>query len=104
MTKPKPKGKTIADLQALHDKSVIIPNRIKSAIAALAASDDSWAYEIDFMKMAKPPIGAQDIAKFREQFADYWAEMPSVNGKSQVRRVWFATVAAKKEWEESVSG
>lgn len=104
MTKPKPKGKTIADLRAVHDRSVVVPNRIKSAIAVLAASDDSWAYEIDFLKLAKPPIGSQDIAKFRDQFADYWAEMPGINGKAQIRRVWFATTEAKKEWEESVNG
>lgn len=104
MTKPKPKGKTIADLQALHDRSVIVPNRIKAAIATLAASDDCWAYEQDFLGLSKPPIGSQDISKYREQFAEYWAEMPSVNGKGTIRRVWFATTAAKKEWEESVNG
>jgi hypothetical protein len=104
MTKPKPKGKTIADLQAAHDKNVIIPNRIRAALDALLSSDDAWAYEIDFMKLSKPPLGSQDISKYREQFAEYWAEMPSVNGKSQIRRVWFATTDAKKEWENSING
>lgn len=100
----KSKGKTIADLRALHDKSVVMPNRINAAIAALAATGDSWAYEADFMKLAKPPIGAQDISKWREQFTDFWAEMPSTNGKSQIRRVWFATKKAADEWKESTGG
>lgn len=104
MKQQKKQGRTIADLRATHDKSVVIPNRIKAAIAALAGSADEWIYEVDFMKLAKPPLGSQDIAKFRDQFADFWAEMPSTNGKSQVRRVWFATKKAADEWRESIGG
>ena len=96
--------KTIADLRAIHDKSVVIPNRIRAALAALKASGDAWAYELDFIKLAKPPVGGQDIAKFREQFADYWAEMPSINVKSSTRRVWFTTPAGNKAWEEGFNG
>ncbi len=100
----KPKGKTIADLRAAHDKKVMIPNRIRAAIAAVTTSGDEWAYESDFMNLVKPAISSQDIAKFREQFLDFWAEMPATNGKSSIRRVWFATKKAADEWKESVGG
>lgn len=103
MTKAK-KGNTIADLRAVHDKSVVIPNRIKAALNQLHASGDAWIYESDFMRLCKPPVSGQDIARFRDQFQDFWAEMPSVNGKNQVRRVWFATKSAADEWKESIGG
>ena len=101
MNKPK---KTINDLRALHDKSVVIPNRIKGALAALKASGDVWAYEADLMALAKPPISTTDFARYREGFADYWVEVPAAQGRNATRRVWFATAAAKKSWEDSVSG
>ena len=66
--------RTLADLSAIHDKNVMIPNRIKQALAALAVSGNDWTYEADFIKDAKPPISATDISRFRGQFADFWAE------------------------------
>lgn len=96
--------KTIAALRAIHDKSIVIPNRIRGAIAALKASGDDWAYETDFIRMAKPPIGTHDIARFRDEFAAHWADMPSVDGKKSARKVWFATPAGKKAWEEGFNG
>lgn len=99
----KAKGRTIADLRATHDKSVVIPNRISAAIAALVQSGDEWIYECDFMKIAKPPISSVDISRYRDQFSDFWAEMPTTSGKSSIRRVWFATKKAADQWRE-VSG
>lgn len=101
MTKTK---KTLADLAAVHDRKIVVPNRINQAIAALQATGDDWAYEQDFLALVKPPIANIDISKYREQFADFWAEMPTTNGKSSLRRVWFATKAAAKKWKETVGG
>src|SRR5208282_6094699 len=98
----KPK-KTLADLHAAHDKSVMIPNRIRAALAALLASGDDWAYEPDFMALTKPGISSIDISKYRDQFKDYWAEMPSTN-KSRVARVWFPSKKLADKWKENVSG
>ncbi len=103
MTAPKVK-KTLADLSAAHDKNVMIPNRIRQAIAIIGASGDDWIYEQDFLALTKPGISTTDIAKFRGQFTDFWSDMPAVNGKSSVRRVWFASKALAKKWKETTGG
>jgi hypothetical protein len=100
----KTKGKTLADLRAAHDRKVVVPNKIKAAIQALAASGDEWIYEQEFLTLVKPAIGTTDIAKYRGQFEDFWAEMPTTNGRSTMRRVWFSSKKAADEWKETVSG
>ncbi|MGO8847258.1 MAG: hypothetical protein ACLQFI_18370 [Methylocella sp.] len=96
--------KTLTDLRAIHDRSVVVPNRIRACIAALVASGNEWAYEGDFMSLVKPPISGTDISKYREQFTDFWADMPAMNGKSHVRRAWFATKKLADKWKEEVNG
>lgn len=91
-------GKTLADLRAVHDKSVVIPNRIRAAITKMALDGpENWLYEVDFMKLAN--VGVIDMRDFREAFKDFWAEMPATNGKSTARRVWFATKKAADAWK-----
>lgn len=96
--------KTLADLAAIHDRTVVVPNRIRAAIEALKASGDEWAYEADFMLLVKPPISGMDISRYREQFTDFWAELPTTNGKGSIRRAWFPTKAAANKWKETVGG
>lgn len=96
--------KTIADLRAMHDKNVVVPNRIKQALEALAKSGDAWAYEADFLNLAKPRLGTIDLAKYRDQFTDFWAEMPKSNTRGHVFRVWFATKKAADEWKDLANG
>lgn len=92
-------GKTIADLRALHDKNVLIPNRIKAAIAVLAKDGpENWAYEGDFVKLVVPGISPIDLRDYRDQFSEFWDEMPATNGKRDARKVWFATAKAKIKW------
>lgn len=93
------KGNTIADLRAVHDRSVVIPNRIRAALVTLAASGDAYAYESDFMALAKPSISGKDIAQYRDQFVEFWAEASGTNGKASARRVWFATKKLADEWK-----
>jgi hypothetical protein len=104
MTKPTKKGKTLGDLAALHDKKVLIPNRIRAALKILADSGDDWIYEADFLQLTKPGLSPPDVAKYRDQFADFWAEMPATNGKSTMRRVWFASVKLANNWKETAGG
>jgi hypothetical protein len=101
---PEKKPKTMADLRAAHDRTVIVPNRIREALAALKASGDVWTYEADFQALMKPPIANGDISRYRDGFADFWAELPSTGGKIRAKRVWFATKAAADQWKETVSG
>lgn len=106
MTKPKTAptvkaaGKTLADLRAVHDKAVVIPNRIKSAIDKLAAvSWQEWAYESDFKLLTEPRLCDKDLSDYREQFKEFWALLPSSNGKRDAKKVWFATERALCEWK-----
>jgi hypothetical protein len=102
MTAPKKSGKTLADLRAAHDKKVIIPNRIRAGLAAMAAAGDDWMYEADFIAASK--VSSIDISKFRDQFADFWAELPSTNGKSSLKRAWFSTKKLADKWKEDTNG
>jgi len=99
-TKP---GKTIADLRAVHDKSVLIPNRIREALEALAARGDEWAYEQEFMALVKPGISSPDISKYRDQFVDFWAELPG-SKSSRSCRAWFASKKLANKWKELAHG
>lgn len=89
------RAKTLADLRAVHDDSVRIPNRIKARFAAmLKIGPEEHDYEQDFLRAAG--VANHKIAPFREQFK---AHIVSVaDGKTRNRkRVWFADakVAAK---------
>ena len=103
MTKATKAKLSLADLAALHDKKVIIPTRIRAAVAKLQASGDDWIYESDLLRLVSPPIGNNDISRFREQFMDLWVETPSTNGKNSTRRVWFATKKLADQWKEQIN-
>jgi hypothetical protein len=82
------KAKTLADFRAAHDRNVIIPNKIKAALAVIAkAGPENWEYESDFLKLAG--ISQTDISIFRDQFADYVVETARTPGRNNTRRVWF---------------
>lgn len=84
-------GKTLADFRAAHDKSVIIPTKIKKALEKMASIGwDAWDYEADFLRNAN--VAAQDCTPYRDKFADHIVE---TSGKNQ-KRVWFATAKAAK--------
>jgi hypothetical protein len=102
----KKQGKTLADLRAMHDRKVVVPNRIREALAILAKNGDDWAYEADFQALVKPPIANMDIAKYRDGFQDFWAELPerSSGGRSRQRRVWFVSKKLASEWKENAIG
>jgi hypothetical protein len=91
--------KTLSDLRARHDRNVVVPNKIKAAIAAMT---DEWMYESDFISANRfsPP----ELAKFRDQFSDFWADLPTTNGKSTARRAWFASKKLADAWKETVGG
>lgn len=89
------KSKTIADFKAAHDPNVIIPGRIKSALATIEKDGlENWVYEADFLKLSG--LSTTQLAMFREQFDAHIVTAPASHGKS-VKRVYFgnAKVAAK---------
>ena len=79
-------GRTLDDFRAAHDKRVIIPAKIRKALAEMEAeSPENWDYEIDFMRRAG--ISQTDIGAYRPQFE---AHVVEVNGKNP-KKVWFAS-------------
>lgn len=88
-TKKTPKN--LGTFRALHDDNVVIPNKIKAALATMAqAGHEEWEYEGDFIKLAK--LSTTQLGAHREQFLGYIVETSGKNAK----RVWFATEKAAK--------
>lgn len=91
MPKANPKGKTLADFRAAHDRNVIVPTKIRAALSKLATEHaENWVYEADLLKLAG--ISTTDIGLFRDQFVEHIVETAGRNAK----RVWFATIKAAK--------
>ncbi len=89
------KAKTINDFRALHDANIIVPNKIKAALAAmLKEGAEQWDYEGDFMKRAA--ISQTQVGTFREQFLAHIVDVPSVSGR-QGRRIWVADPKVAKK-------
>ena len=84
--KTKAAGKTLADYRSAHDKNVIVPNKIRKALAEMEAEGaENWEYEQDFMRRAG--LCQTDIGTFRPQFEDHVVE----TGGRKPRKVWFAS-------------
>lgn len=89
------KAKTLADFKAAHDPNVIVPSKIRAALAAIEKEGpENWLYELDFLKLAG--LSTTQLAMFRDQFAAHIVEATASHGKS-LKRVYFgnAKVAAK---------
>lgn len=88
--------KTVASFKALHDRSVVIPQKIKAAIDKMAVTGGTqhWEYESDFIKLAG--VSAADLNAHRDTFKDFVVEARAVGNSRSARRVWFATKAAAK--------
>jgi hypothetical protein len=93
-----PKAKNLADFKNVADPDVIVPRKMREALAAMAKEGpENWEYEGDFIKRAC--VSNFHCARYREQFIEHVIEIRE-NGKAS-RRVWFgsAKVAAKARGE-----
>lgn len=83
---PQPK-RDLAAFRAAHDTNVIIPAKLRAALADLEAKDgpQSWEYEAEFLKRAK--VANAQLGAFRDEFAEHVVEVGGRNPK----RIWFAT-------------
>ncbi len=98
MPKVTKKVKTAADFRAAHDPDVIVPNKIRSALAEmLREGKENWEYEGDFVRRAK--IGMAQLTTFREQFAAHIVDAPAESSQ-RARRVWFADAKIAKKIRE----
>jgi hypothetical protein len=90
MTMAQAKARTLSDFRAAHDRNVIIPNKIRSALAAMEKEGtENWETEAEFLKRAA--LSVTDLAMFRDQFEKHWIEI-KVKGNS--KRIWFGTIKA----------
>jgi hypothetical protein len=80
--------------RASHDKSFIVPKRIREALEQLG---DSWEYEAEFMKRCG--LGQVDFSAYREQFKDYFVQTTGKNPK----RVWAGTKQFAKKLQERLT-
>lgn len=92
---PIKKGKTLADFKAMHDPNVIVPAKIKKALADMEAENpENWEYEQPFMKRAG--VSQTHIGQFREQFVEHIVETSGKNPK----RIWVCTKKAAAKFRE----
>lgn len=87
-------GRTLADFEQLHDKTVIIPRKIMAAITLLGS--DGWEYDGPFTKLAGVSQG--DMADYRDQFAQYQSiAKPTKASNSAVPKIiWCGSLAFAK--------
>lgn len=90
----KPLGKSIEEFRAAHDKSFIVPRRIKEALEKLGAT---WQTELEFAKLAG--ISITDLAAFRQQFEDFVVHV----SRDGSRRVWAGTKGLAQKMREMVA-
>lgn len=91
---PKPTaGKSLQDFRAEHDKSFIVPKRIREAITKLG---DGWLYEVEFLRLAG--LSTTDLAAYREEFLEYTI---NVGGKTP-RRIWAGTKALAQKMRDLI--
>ena len=89
-------GKSVDAFRAAHDKSFIVPQRIREGLKKLG---DGWEYESDFIKLCG--LRQTDFARYREPFLD--DHCVTVGGKS-VKRCWAGTKAAAEKMREMANG
>lgn len=90
----------LPEFRKLYDKNVIVPDKIRGALEALAKKrSDGTAFlaEVPFLKSAA--LSTTDLALFREQFAAFYV---NVGTERQPKRVWFGTKKAAAAARETV--
>jgi hypothetical protein len=92
-TKAPAAGKSLQDFRAEHDKSYIVPKKIRDALAKLG---EGWQYEVEFLRLAGLSTG--DLATYREEFAEFTV---TVGGRSP-RRIWVGTKALAQQMREMI--
>ena len=79
--------KSLAEFRKQHDKSFIVPQKVRAALKALGAR--GWAYELEFLRLAG--LSTTDLAAYRDVFEDHWLVV------DRTKRVWAGSPAFKAE-------
>jgi hypothetical protein len=90
--------KDLSAFRAAHDRSVIVPNKIRAALAELEKAEgaEAWEYEAEFIRRAK--ISQADIGAYRDGFSAHVVETIGNKGK----RIWFAQVKVARTARETL--
>lgn len=84
----KVKPRTVADFKALHDKDVIVPNKIRAGLQALLdIGPQHWEYDDGFRALCG--LQAAELANYRDLFKRNWFLTPGKTGGKTPKRVWF---------------
>ncbi len=89
-------AKTLADFRAAHDPNVIVPTKIRAALAAMEKEGpEHWLYEVDFLRLSG--LSTTQLAMFRKDFENHIVEVPGGSSGKSAKRIYFgnAKVAAK---------
>lgn len=78
----------LATFRAAHDRSVMVPKKLRDGLAALkkADGDEAWEYEMEFLRRAG--VSTNHVPAYREEFAAHIVEVTTSNRSS--KRAWFA--------------
>lgn len=93
--KKKAVAKTLADFRAVHDKSFVVPAKIKAGIEKLGK--DGWEYEVEFLKICG--LSTTDFARYRDQFPGFFV---LIGGERYGKRVWAGSKATADKMREMV--
>lgn len=75
-------GKSLDEFRAAHDKSFIVPKKIKEGLVTLG---EGWEYEQDFQKRCG--LSQTDFSQHRDGFLDFFFQVTGKNPK----RIWCGT-------------
>lgn len=87
-TQAKAKGKDLDAFRSRHDKSYIVPSRIKAGLAELG---DSWEYELEFIRRCG--LAQVDFSAYRDHFAEFCVVTPRTGGRSHGKKIWTGSKA-----------
>jgi hypothetical protein len=92
-----PKGKSLADFRAVHDKSVTIPQKIEAALVKMAKDNgpEHWEYEGQFIKLVG--VSQAEFGQYRDKFK---AHVVAIKSNGTTKRVWVATAKAATKFLE----
>lgn len=86
MPKANAKVNDLSAFRSQYDRNVIIPNKIKAALARmLKESSEAWLENGDFSKLSG--VGLTELGTFKTQFEKHIVE---VGGSGRGKRIWFA--------------
>lgn len=86
-------AKSLDDFRKTHDKSYVIPEKIKAGLAKLGK--DGWEYENEFIRTCG--LSQTDFSRFRNQFEGYFL---LIGGRNHPKRVWAGSKALVEKLTE----